>query len=189
MASLTIQASIDRILIGGSAGSFNQIITLLEGLPPETGPPVVLLLHMGAKDKNNKLCEVMSKMLTLSCHTARHGMHLEAGKLYVPCPDYHLLVNPHDNTLRLYDDDPYSFAKPSIDLLFSSCAGPEARHTMAILLSGANDDGAQGLASLYAEGATCAVADPELCQFPAMPLAALKREPELIRLNPLCLNA
>ncbi len=188
MAGFTVPAGVNRILIGGSAGSINQVSELLGELEPAKAPPIVLLIHLEGSAQQDRLCEVVSEMLDFSCHIARNGMRLEAGKLYTPLAEYHLLIEPETNTCRLFDDEPYSYSKPSIDLLFSSCVGPEARHTLAILLSGANKDGAQGLADLHAEGAFCAVADPELSLFPTMPASALRLSPGVRVLNPVSLR-
>ncbi|MDX1452195.1 MAG: chemotaxis protein CheB [Oleiphilaceae bacterium] len=188
MAGLTVPKSMRRILVGGSAGSINQLKSLLGELKPAATPPIVLLVHLSSMTSHDRMCEVVSEMLNYPCAVAQHGTRLEAGKIYMPQASYHLLVEPVSNVCQFYDDDAYCFAKPSIDLLFSSCVGPEAAYTLAVLLSGANDDGATGLAGLHTAGALCAVADPDLSVFPKMPLSALERQPGLRVLNPVRLT-
>ncbi len=187
--SLKIHAGIRRILIGGSAGSIAQVTELLRELVPENAPPLVLLVHLDGGEQQERLCQVVGEMIPFPCEVVQHGTRLEAGKLYTPHSNYHLLIEPETNTCRLFDDEPFSYAKPSIDLLFGSCVGPEAEHTAAILLSGANEDGARGISELHAEGGLCAVADPALSLFPTMPAAALRRQPALRVLNPVRLSA
>lgn len=183
-----IPAGIRRILIGGSAGSMEQVGRLLRDLRPDSTPPIVLLVHIEGGYQQTRLCEVVAQMLPFPCEVAQHGTQLEPGKLYTPHAHYHLLIEPDTNTCRLFDDEPFSYARPSIDLLFGSCVGQGAARTAAILLSGANEDGARGMQELHASGAFCAVADPALSLFPTMPAAALKRTPALHVLNPVRLG-
>jgi len=66
-----------------------------------------------------------------------------------------------------------SLAKPSIDVLFESAADAYRANTIGIVLTGANQDGAAGLARIKARGGYTIVQDPKTAECPSMPEAAI----------------
>lgn len=86
--------------------------------------------------------------------------------------DYHFLVE-HDKTFALTVDDRVNYACPSIDILFESAAFVYGEQLTGILLSGANRDGARGLAAIKQSGGLTVVQAPDTAQCPAMPRAAI----------------
>jgi two-component system chemotaxis response regulator CheB len=72
-------------------------------------------------------------------------------------------------------DELVHFSRPSIDVLFESAADIYAERLMGIILTGANDDGAAGLAAVHRAGGVTLVQEPGSAQAPLMALAALKR--------------
>jgi two-component system chemotaxis response regulator CheB len=96
---------------------------------------------------------------------------LERDHVYIGPPDYHLLVE--DGHLALSTDAPVQFARPSIDVLFESVADAYAERSIGIVLTGANADGAHGLARIKAHGGVAIVQEPGTSEKRAMPDAAL----------------
>jgi two-component system chemotaxis response regulator CheB len=86
--------------------------------------------------------------------------------------DYHLLVE-RDGTLALSVDPKVNWARPSIDVLFESAARAWADAVVAVILSGANDDGARGMKTIRALGGLCIAQDPDTAESPVMPRAAI----------------
>ena len=99
---------------------------------------------------------------------------IERGTVYLAPPDYHLLVEP-DRTFALSVDAPVNFSRPSIDVLFESAAFAWRERLLGILLTGANADGADGLARIRTFGGQAWVQDPQTAAAPAMPAAGLER--------------
>ena len=95
------------------------------------------------------------------------------GHVYFAPPNYHLLVEA-DGGLALSADEPVNFSRPSIDVLFESLAHSFGRRALGILLSGANADGAAGLAAVKARGGLTWVQAPVTARVATMPEAALK---------------
>jgi two-component system chemotaxis response regulator CheB len=96
---------------------------------------------------------------------------LERDHVYLGPPDYHVLVE--DGHLALSTDAPVQFARPSIDVLFESAADTYGERAIGIVLTGANSDGAAGLARIKDRGGVAIVQDPETSHKRAMPDAAL----------------
>ena len=84
---------------------------------------------------------------------------IEPGRVYVAPPDYHLLVERR--ALRALDRAPVQYARPSIDVLFESVADALPRARDRVVLTGANKDGAAGLAAIKRNGGVSIVQDPE----------------------------
>src|SRR4051812_13580003 len=86
-------------------------------------------------------------------------------------PGYHLLVD--DRHLALSVDPAVRHSRPSIDVLFDSAARSYGPRAVGVVLTGANDDGARGLATLRRRGGYAIVQDPAGAEVPQMPRAAL----------------
>jgi two-component system chemotaxis response regulator CheB len=98
---------------------------------------------------------------------------IEPGHVYVAPAGYHLLVEP-GRTLALSVDEPVNFARPSIDVLFESAAYVYRARLLGIVLTGANDDGARGLATIRASGGYAWVQRPDTAVASVMPASAIE---------------
>lgn len=118
----------------------------------------------------------------LPVEEAEDKQSLEAGTIYFAPPDYHLLVET-DRNLSLSSDEPVLFSRPSIDILFESAADAFGPDLIAIVLTGANRDGADGLAAVHNAGGTVIVQNPEGAHARAMPEAAIQSCPSALVLS------
>ena len=159
------------VAIGASAGGIDALFTLFEGLRAPLRASVVTVLHLPA-DHESRLVEVFTARLALPFEEARPGAPVEGGKLYFAPPGYHLLVEA-DRRFALSCDPPVLFSRPSIDVLLESCADAWGPELAAFVLTGANADGAQGLAAVAAAGGLTAVQDPAEAAYDTMPRAAI----------------
>lgn len=168
------------VVIGGSAGAFDAAIHLLSEAPNLT-PPAVLVLHL-ARHRPSQLASVLASSLGRPVTEAEDKMPLAPKGIYVAPPDYHLLIDAGP-ALALSVDLPLHYSLPSIDVLFESAADVLGPHVVAVLLSGANDDGARGMGAVLAAGGRAMVQSPEEATSAEMPLAALRLNPGLMSLG------
>ena len=159
------------IAVGGSAGSIEALMELLPWLPATLAVPVTVVVHLPPAAERG-LAPVLASACALTVVEAEDKMTLQPGWMYVAPADYHLLVE-RGRTLALSADPPVHFSRPSIDVLFESAAFAFGRLSLAILLSGANADGAAGLATVKAHGGLTWVQEPASARVPHMPEAAL----------------
>jgi two-component system chemotaxis response regulator CheB len=159
------------LVIGGSAGAFELMRTLLGALPSKTPFPVLLVLHQlsGAR---SYLREILAGDCDLVIAEALDKETLRPGTVYTAPPDYHLLVED-DGTIALSQDPPENHCRPAIDVLFESAARVYGERLVGVLLSGANSDGARGLHAIHLAGGRTLVQDPATAQVSQMPTAAL----------------
>jgi two-component system chemotaxis response regulator CheB len=160
----------EAVAIGASAGGIDALFTLLENLPPLQAP-IVIVLHL-AEGHESRLVEVFGARLKLPVQEAQARAPVTAGNVYFAPPGYHLLVEA-DRTFSLSCDPPVLFSRPSIDVLLESCAEAYGARLLGMVLTGANEDGARGLAHVHACGGLTAVQDPDDALHSAMPLAAI----------------
>jgi two-component system chemotaxis response regulator CheB len=97
---------------------------------------------------------------------------IEPGRAYLAPADYHLLVEP--GHFALSTEAAVGFARPSIDVSLESAADSYGDGLVAVVLTGANDDGSKGLAHVKRNGGFVIAQDPEDAARPAMPRAAIK---------------
>ena len=136
--------------------------------------PVAVVLHRG-KDSGDALLELLARASALPVAEAHDKEPLLPGHVYPAPPDYHLLVE--GNHLTLSVEPPVSSARPSVDVLFESPADAWGPGAIAVLLTGASTDGAQGVARVKQRGGVVLVQDPETAASPVLPKAALAAVP------------
>lgn len=162
----------DIILIGGSAGSISVCVSLLKALKKEQPVPVVLIIHR-MRNVVSELDKLLSKETGIKKITEPEDKQaISSGKVYLAPQNYHLLFE-EDGCFSLDYSDAIHYSRPSIDVSFESAALVYGKQVLAILLSGANADGAKGVSLLAELGAECWVQDPASAQYPAMPSAAI----------------
>jgi two-component system chemotaxis response regulator CheB len=119
--------------------------------------PIVAVLHL-PDERRSQLAEVLPGACASRCWKADKEA-IEPGTLYFAGPGYHLSVE-QDRSLSLSQEDRVHYSRPAIDYLFASAADAYGRGPAAVLLTGANEDGARPGAG-QASGGTTVVQDPD----------------------------
>lgn len=162
---------IRAVVIGASAGGVAALLQVLGGLPSGFATPVLCVLHL-PDDRHSQLAEVLQRRVQRPVSEAHDKQAIAPGRVYVATPGYHLSVE-RDFSLSLSQEDPVHFSRPAIDFLFVSAADAYGEGLLGILLTGANEDGAAGLAYIKNSGGRTVVQDPRDAQVALMPEAAL----------------
>lgn len=160
------------ILIGASAGALEALSVILPSLPADFRAPIIVVVHI-PPDKKSVLADLFRAKCRIQVVEVEDKEPLKPATAYFAPPDYHLLVEDTE-TLGLTYEEPVLFSRPSIDVLFESAADVYGSDLAAILLTGANEDGARGLAAIAKAGGRVIVQDPETAFAAAMPGAGLK---------------
>jgi len=159
------------IVIGTSWGGLEALSRLLDGMHDDVHQPIVVAQHRSVESEDFVLEGLLQHHTRRVVADPDDKTKLERDHVYVGPPDYHLLVE--DGHLALSTDAPVQFARPSIDVLFESVADAYAERSIGIVLTGANADGAQGLARIKEHGGVAIVQEPGSSEKRAMPDAAL----------------
>jgi two-component system, chemotaxis family, protein-glutamate methylesterase/glutaminase len=175
MLESTGAADIRAVAIGASAGGVQALSELLPALSAESRAAVFVVLHL-PRDRPSLLVDVFSRKCELHVREAEDKEPVAPGTIYFAPPNYHLLLDTGPQ-LALSADDLVNHSRPSIDVLFDSAAQVYRQHLLGIILSGANEDGAEGLAAVHEAGGLTVVQEPQTAQSSTMVLSALKRAP------------
>jgi len=164
---------VDLVVIGASWGGLNALRAVLEPLPADFPAAIVVVQHRG--DDESLLSELLGRTCALEVREADDKDELRAGTVLVAPHGYHALVE--GDAVSLSVDEPVRFSRPSIDVLFQSAAERGGR-VVGVVLTGANSDGAAGLAAIRRRGGIAVVQDPDDAERQEMPRAALAAVPD-----------
>jgi two-component system chemotaxis response regulator CheB len=164
-------ASIRAVAIGASAGAVQALMRILPALPAGYGLPVLIVVHV-PPDRGNALVPLFQTKCRIEVKEAEDKEPARAGVVYFAPSDYHLLVEA-DGSLSLSSDELVNHSRPSIDVLFESCADAYGPSLAGVILTGANHDGARGLRAVAEAGGVVLVEQPGGAHAPTMPAAAL----------------
>lgn len=159
------------IVIGTSWGGLDAVSRLLDGMHDDVQQPIVIVQHRSIESEEGALAELLGHHTNRTVCDPDDKTELEPNHVYLGPPDYHVLVeNGH---IALSTDEVVQYARPSIDVLFDSAADSYGPRTVGIILTGANHDGARGLAHIKANGGVAIVQDPSTSARRTMPDAAI----------------
>jgi two-component system chemotaxis response regulator CheB len=169
----------DLIVIGGSAGSIEVVAAIAAGLPPDLPAAVCVVVHMYPHSRSH-LPAILRRGRSLPVVAAENGMPLRPGTIYVAVPDRHILVERPDDiapgdlgVIRLVHGPRENRTRPAVDPLFRSAALAFGPRVIAVVLSGALDDGTAGLWEVRDRGGLAVVQDPTDAVVTSMPASAL----------------
>ena len=160
------------IVVGASAGGVEALLHVFGALPKAFDIPILTVLHL-PDERRSQLSEVFATRLGRPVREGSDKAAIEPGVIYFAGPSYHLSVE-RDFTLSLSQEERVHFSRPAIDMLFDSAADAYGPDLVGVLMTGANEDGAKGLAAIKRRGGLTIVQDPAEARMPTMPLAALK---------------
>lgn len=166
-------AALPVVCIGASAGGVQALLRLLAPLPQGYPLPIVVVVHL-PDDRDSRIVEVFGQRIALPVVEAADKAPIAAGTLHFAPAGYHLSIEA-DRTFSLSCEPPRVFSRPSIDMLFESAAHALGPAACGLLLTGASEDGAAGLAAIGAAGGATAVQDPAEAEVRTMPQSAIDR--------------
>ena len=170
---------VDAVVIGASAGAVEALGQLLPLLPPTLHVPVVVVVHVPAS-RASLLAELFAPKCALAVREAQDKLPLGEGTIWFAPAGYHLLIE-RELTFALSLDPPVNFSRPSIDVLFESASDAFKERLLALVLTGANQDGALGAQVIHDAGGLVGVQDPSTAIVSTMPQVAIERsQPDFV---------
>jgi two-component system chemotaxis response regulator CheB len=161
----------DLVCIGASWGGLKAIGQVLVDLPVELDLPIAVAQHRHPDSQEGTLAELLQAESGRSVLEVEDKMAIEPDHVYLAPPNYHLLVERGSFALSV--DERIQYARPSIDVLFETAAHAYGAGVIGIILTGANDDGAHGLARIKKAGGVAVIQDPAGAARRTLPDAAI----------------
>ncbi|WP_018085120.1 chemotaxis protein CheB [Desulfurispora thermophila] len=161
----------EAVVLGVSAGGLNALRLLLPALKPDFSLPLVIVQHQHPA-ADDFLVRYLNNLCPLFVKQAEDKEEVRSGIVYLAPPDYHLLVEM-DRFFSLSVDPPVNYARPAIDVLFATAADTYGSALIGVILTGASNDGSEGLKQIKQKGGLTIVQDPDTAEVDFMPRAAL----------------
>lgn len=159
------------VVVGTSWGGIDALKVLLKNINAPFTFSVVVVIHQ-ERQKKSHLSKIFAEMVSFPVLEAEDKQQILPGNVYISTPNYHLLVE-QDGTLSHTVDRPVNFCRPSVDVLFQTAADAFGKRVIAIVLTGANQDGADGSKWIKQRGGKVFVQDPKEAEAKVMPLATI----------------
>ena len=161
----------DLVVIGGSSGGIDAVTTILRALPRDLPAALCVVLHTSA-DGPGFLGTILEHGTNWPVVTVTHAQRIVPGKVHVPVPDHHLIIEP--GIVRVARGPKENRFRPAVDPLFRSAAQVYGPRVIGVILTGGLDDGTAGLWAVKQLGGTSVVQDPEDALVDSMPASALR---------------
>lgn len=166
------ESAFDIIALAASAGGLNALIAVLSPLKADLPVAIVVVQHL-APNHRSQMAEILIRRTPLQVKEAEDGEQLKPGTVYIAPPDRHLLVNP-DASISLSQSETVHFVRPSAEVLFKSVASSYKNRAIAVVLTGSDRDGTEGVRAIKNMGGVVIAQNKETSQVFGMPAAAIE---------------
>jgi len=156
--------------LGGSAGSIPALQAFFAAMPADSGMAFVVVLHLAA-DRESALDMLLQRSTAMPVHQVNDWAAVEANHVYVIPPGK--AIQSVNGRLHCVDLKPESGRPVAVDLFFRTLADTHGPRASAVVLSGADGDGAIGIKRIKERGGLAIAQDPQEAEFEGMPRAAI----------------
>lgn len=168
-----LQSTYRVIAIGASTGGTEALCEVLAELPPDS-PGIVIVQHMPGQF-TNKFAERLNRICRIQVREAKHGDRILPGLALLAPGGFQMEACRRGASyeVQITDAPPVNRFKPSVDVLFDSCARHIGKHTVGVILTGMGKDGAAGMRALYDVGCHTIAQDEKTSVVFGMPKEAI----------------
>ncbi|MEM7759690.1 MAG: chemotaxis protein CheB [Cyanobacteria bacterium P01_A01_bin.40] len=169
---LTNKIAVKVIAIAASKGGIKALEQILSELPADFPGSIIVVQHLSALFKSH-LAEILDRSTPLQVKQALEGAVLTSGQVYVAPPDSHVIVN-HDHSISLSDAAKEHFVRPSAEYTFKSLAENYQKNAIAVVLTGYDGDGEEGVQKVKKMGGKVIAQDKDTSLVFGMPQSAIE---------------
>ena len=162
----------ELVTIAASAGGIEACRRSCAALPARFPVPIAIVLHRTATE-HSLLTTVLSRGTPLGVKLVEEGERLRPGTVYLAPPALHLQIGPGP-VASLSKGTKIRHVRSSANPLFSSAAAELEGRVLAVVLSGGDRDGTDGVQTVHAHGGTVLVQDEATSRHFGMPQSAIQ---------------
>jgi two-component system chemotaxis response regulator CheB len=174
LSSVGFRTTHKIIAVGASTGGTEALVHLLVPLPADS-PGILIVQHMPA-GFTTSFAARLDSLCRMSVREAKSGDRVLAGHVLLAPGNFHLEVarSGVEISTRVFQSDPVNRHRPSVDVLFHSCAEVLGPNAVGVILTGMGGDGARGLLEMRKAGAHTIAQDEDSCVVFGMPREAIE---------------
>lgn len=163
------------IAIGASTGGTEALYALLTALPADA-PGIVIVQHM-PPGFTSSFAQRLNAACAIRVAEARDRDRILPGHALIAPGDYHMKVvrDGANFVVRVGKAPPVNRFRPSVDVLFHSCAAQLGHNCVGVILTGMGYDGAAGMLAMREAGCYTIAQDEASCVVFGMPKEAIAR--------------
>ena len=159
------------IAIASSMGGIEALKVIISALPSDFPGAILVVQHLSPRYKSH-LTHILNRLTPLQVNEARDGIELRTGNIYVAPPDKHLIVVK--GRLNLSDEPKKHFVRPSAEYTFESLARSYKEKAVAVVLTGCDGDGEEGVKVVSEMGGKVIAQDRQTAKVFSMPESAIE---------------
>lgn len=156
--------------IGASAGGLDAFTQLLSHIPADTGMAFVLLQHLDPT-RPSLLSELLAPLTPLPVQQAAEGMAIAPNQVYVIPSD--AILKLVEGKFQLTRRDQTQKINRVVDIFFDSLAQDWGEQAIAVVLSGWDADGSNGLEAIKTAGGITFAQSSDSAYVSSMPNTAI----------------
>ena len=156
--------------LGGSAGSIAALQAFFAATPADSGMAFVVVMHLSAEHESS-LAQIIQRTTSMPVQQVNETVRTDADHVYVIPPGKTL--SSANGYLTVADLSPERGRRVAVDLFFRTLADTHGPNALAIVLSGADGDGAIGIKRVKERGGLTIAQDPSEAEHSGMPRSAI----------------
>jgi two-component system CheB/CheR fusion protein len=156
--------------IGASAGGVEALESMFESMPEKPGFAIIVVQHL-SPNFESLMPQIISRRTDMTVSSAVHGASILPNHIHVLPAGKELSVA--GGKIELRDRAPGSQVSKTINRFFTSLAEDFGQRSVAVVLSGTGNDGADGIKEVHEKGGFVIVQSEDSAKFNGMPRAAL----------------
>ena len=171
---VTFRTTSQMIALGASTGGTEALRCILSAMPANA-PGIVVVQHM-PPGFTATFAGRLNEVCAMSVKEAKNGDRVLQGQVLIAPGSFQTAIvrSGAEYRVRVTDDPPVNLHRPSVDVLFESCARYAGSNAVAAILTGMGDDGGRGMRQMRDAGARTIAQDEASCVVFGMPRVAIE---------------
>jgi two-component system chemotaxis response regulator CheB len=173
LSSVGFRTTHKIIAVGASTGGTEALVHLLAPLPADS-PGILVVQHMPA-GFTTSFAARLDSLCRVRVREAKNGDRVLAGHVLLAPGNFHMEVarSGVEISARVSQSEHVNRHRPSVDVLFHSCAHVLGPNAVGVILTGMGGDGARGMLEMREAGAYTIAQDEDSCVVFGMPREAI----------------
>ncbi len=162
------------VVFGASEGGYSSLLKIIPQLKPGASAVFMAVLY-AAPSYVDAFVSYLDRYSPVTVERAADGKVLQGGTCYLAAGSEYITVVRENQALGLrVQPSPFPARRGAINMLMLSLSEIMAENAVGVILSGQEQDGAEGVTEIFRMGGDVIVQAPETCLFKEMPQTALK---------------